>query len=548
MKILILKELSIVKEFFRNKKYLILLAFLLYIINSAVTVIMPIYLGKLIDIFRDEEIKISSVFRNGREFLTLFCILTATQIASGILIAILNKEARIHYQNLILYKILKLPYLQQIKFRTAYLQSRWVEDSLNISSLFGENLFGIIKNILIILLGIGIALWLSVKFSLLLLGFLFLITLGMFSVSKYLIKQLKKYMEDFSNLSGKVNETLAGILEIKIMGFLNFFQKIIRTEIKRIAEKFLSIQLKGLLFLSLLTLVIFGGFLAILLYFGLLLAHGEMSLGTAIGYIAIVFIVIKSLTGLLSQINGLNRVFASLKRTTELMELPEEAMPQEGKKEIERIESIELKNIWFKYDGNNDYLLKDFSYRFEKGKIYAITGKSGIGKTTLVKILLGIIPAEKGEIILNGNLLRRGEIFLFWERIGYLSQEPFLFKGKIIENLCPEIKKLNEESIKKALLKAGLKFDEFSTKEIEEGGRNLSGGEKSRLSLARAFLKEPDVLILDEPTSQIDPKTEEFVMNSITHFVKEGKIAIIIAHRTSTLEWVDEIINMESQN
>lgn len=415
MKIIVPKELLIVKDFFKNKKHLILSALLLYIVNSAVTVIAPIYLGKIIDIFREKEVEISSLF-SGKNFLILFFILTVTQIASGILIAFLNKEARIYYQNLILDKILKLPYLQQIKFRTAYLQSRWVDDSLNLASLFGENLFGIIKNILIILLGIGIALWLSMKFSLLLLGFLLLITMGMFLVSRYLIKQLKKYMEDFSNLSGRVNETLIGVLEIKIMGFLNFFQRIIKTEIKRIAEKFLSIQLKGLLFLSILTLAIFGGFLSILLYFGLLLAHREMSLGTAIGYVAIVFIVIKSLTSLLSQINGLNRVFASLKRTSELMELPEEEVSFEEKKKIDRIESIELRNIWFKYDGNDDYLLKDFSYKFEKGKIYAITGKSGIGKSTLLKIILGIIPAEKGEIIINGNFLK-GKRFLCFGKV-----------------------------------------------------------------------------------------------------------------------------------
>lgn len=137
---------------------------------------------------------------------------------------------------------------------------------------------------------------------------------------------------------------------------------------------------------------------------------------------------------------------------------------------------------------------------------------------------------------------------MFWESIGYLSQDPFLFKGQLIENLCPEIEKLNEESIKKALIKAGLKFEEFSNKEIEEGGKNFSGGEKGRISLARVFLKEPDVLILDEPTSQIDPKTEELIMNSIAHFAREGKIAIIIAHRTSTLEKVDEVINMEILN
>lgn len=546
MKISISKEYFIVKEFLNKKKYLILSAFLLYIISSIVTILAPIYLGKLIDFFREKNLEIDSIVKNGTWFFGLFTLLTVTQIISGILIAFLNKEARIHYQNLILDKILRLPYLQQIRFRTAYLQSRWVEDSLNIASLFGENLFGVIKNILIILLGIGVALWLSMKFSILVLLFVALMATGMLIISNYLIKQFKKYMEDFSNLSGRVNETITGIVELRVMGFLNSFQKTINKEIKKISEKFLSIQFKGLIFLSFLTLVIFGGFLGVLLYFGLHLAHGKMTIGTAIGYIAIIFIVIKSLTGLINQINGLNRVFASLRRTAELMVMHEETAFTPKRGDFERIENIELRDIWFRYEGNSEYLLKGFSYRFEKGKIYAITGKSGIGKSTLVKILLGIIPVDNGEVLVNENKLSKEEIPLFWEKIGYLSQEPFLFKGKLLENLSPLNGKFEEERIKKALQSAGLSFDGFSDiMEIEEGGKNLSGGEKSRVSLARAFLKEPNILILDEPTSQIDPHTEELVMESISSFARNGKIAIIIAHRTTTLEKADEVVRME---
>ncbi len=545
MKVPLSREFFIIKNFLKKKRFLIFFAFLLYTIHSFTTISVPVYLGKLIDFFKEKDIDINSIIRNGRLFLGLFTLLIVAQIASGILIAYLNKEARIHYQNLILEKILKLPYLQQIRFRTAYLQSRWVEDSLNISSLFGEILFGMIKNLLIILFGIGIALWLSMKFSLLVLLFIILMTTGTLFISKYLIKQFKKYMEDFSTLSGKVNETISGIVELKVMGFLKIFQKTIKEEIRRISERFFSIQFKGLVFLSFMTLVIFGGFLGILMYFGFLLARADMTIGTAIGYIAIIFIIIKSLTDLISQINGLNRVFASLKRTSELIVLPEENGTYLMKRDFERIENIELRNVWFRYEMNAEYLLKGFSYKFENGKVYAITGKSGIGKSTLVKIILGIIPAEEGEILVNGEPLKKERIPSLWERIGYLSQDPFLFKGTLLENLSPLEDNLGEERIRKALQRSGVSLDDFLERmEIEEGGKNLSGGERRRLSLARAFLKEPDVLILDEPTSQIDQETEKLITKSISSFARDGKIVIIIAHRATTLEKADEVIKM----
>ena len=533
------------KEFLKRGKCLIFFAFLLYIINSMATISAPLYLSKLVDFFKGKKIGLNSIITNGTWFLGLYALLMVTQIASSVLLAVINKKARIHYQSLILDKILKLPYLQQIKYRTAYLQSRWVEDSLNISSLFGENLFGLMKNILTILFGIGIAFWLSLKFSIMILVFIALIGTGLILVSKYLTKKFKKYIEDFSNLSGNVNETITGIVELKVMGFLKIFEKNIKEKIKAISGSFLSIQIKGLLLLSFITILLYGGFLGILMYLGFLLTSEKMSIGASIGYIAIIFIIIKSLSGLTNQINGLNRVFASLERTSELIAMEEDLPYQEGK-EIERIESIEVNDLWFRYHIDQEYLIKGFSHKFEKGKVYAITGKSGVGKSTLLKIILGIIPANHGEIYVNGKRLKKEDIACFWKRIGYLSQEPFLFKGKLTENLYPFNDKLDEGKLAKALQMAGISFNgSLSGGVIEEGGKNLSGGEKRRLSLARAFIKEPDVLILDEPTSQIDKETEELILESIHSFARNGKIVILIAHSSKASEIADEIIEMD---
>ncbi|MCM8804418.1 MAG: ATP-binding cassette domain-containing protein [Candidatus Omnitrophica bacterium] len=269
-----------------------------------------------------------------------------------------------------------------------------------------------------------------------------------------------------------------------------------------------------------------------------------MTIGVSISYIGILFIVFRALTGLINQINGLNRILASVTRTNEILNAPSDPSHFFIKKNIEKIESIKLEDIYFKYRDDNEYLIKGFSYEFEKGVLYAIKGRSGIGKSTLIRLILGIIPPEKGKIFVNEYPLNEVRLYSFWEKIGYLPQEPFLFKGTIVENLSPNFQ-IKEDMIRKAMLKAGLNPIVFQNKNIEEGGKNLSGGEKRRISLARAFLKEPDVLILDEPITYIDMETEKIIIESILATAKEGKIVIAVTHNQNILNNADKIIDID---
>jgi len=545
-----LKNLNILFKFWKEKKFLILFTFVLFIINSLVSIISPVFLGKLIDVFnKNTEINFNLIFKYGREFIILFCILTIVQIISGIFLANIKKESGIFYQNLILNKILSLPYLKMIKYRTAYLQNRWSQDSLNISSFFGDNLFELIKNVFIIVFGVIVAFWISPKFSFVLFFSVIIMGTVMAFISKYLINQLKKYLEYFSNLSGKVNETISGIIELKIMGFLKSFKKVLKNDIRKTTKKYYLINVKALIIYSFISLLIFAGFFGILIYFGYLMKSQKMTIGSAIGYVAITFFIIKSLTNLINSLNKLNSTFASLKRTSELINLPEARVKLQTSlfknNMIENIDNIELKNIYFKYENKKGHIIKDFSYRFERGRVYGLSGKSGIGKSTLIKIMMGIIPTEKGEVLINGNVINAGNIRFFWEKIGYLAQDPFIFKGKLLDNLVHN-NHINSKKINDVFNNSGLDANSFPIDmEIEEGGKNLSGGEKRRISLARVFLKDPDVLILDEPTSQIDRKTESIITNSIISFAKKGKISILIAHNPLTLKKVDNVIDLE---
>lgn len=553
---------AVLFDFYKKRKPLVISVVFMFFVKSLASIIAPLFLGKLVDTFSTEKaLNLDVLVKNGKEFIVIFSLLLLIQITAGIFQAYLKKESLIHYQNFIFDKILQLPYLQLVKFRTAYLQSRWGSDSLNLASFYGDNLFEILRSFIILLLGITAAVYISPVFSLSILVFLVVIGTPMIFVTRYLIKQLKKYLEKFSTLSGKVNEIIGGIFELKIMGFMKFFKDNIKQNIKDTANHNFYIQMKGLILLSLiLSIFVFAGFFGTLIYFGYLLATNQITIGSAVAYVAISFFVMKSVTSLINGVNRFNNTFASLNRTIELVNLPpakDELSPaykHPGK--IETIKNIELRNIWFKYDIMNDYVLRNFSYRFERGKVYALSGKSGIGKSTLIKILMGVIPAEQGTIFINGKSLDEYTIPALWKKLGYLSQDPFLFKGNMKENLVPGNGNhfgLEEDdmTIKKALEDSGLdqmQIDLSRDIEVEEGGKNFSGGEKRRISLARVFIKDPDVLILDEPTSQVDKVTEEIILNSIVSFARSGKIVIIIAHSELALQKADEEINLATFN
>lgn len=553
MKIKNRQQLKILFDFFKNKKTLIISVLLIFLLNSIASIIAPLFLGKVIDVFRVQKtINLDLILKNGKGFIIIFSVIILIQIVSGIFQAYLKKESVIHYQNFIFDKVLMLPYLQLVKFRSAYLQSRWGSDSLNLSNFYSNNLFEMIKNFFIVVLGLIAAVCISPLFSLSILFIIIIMGISTGLITQYLIKQMKIYLEKFSTLAGKVNETIAGIIELKIMGFINSFRNTIKRNITEAANQHFSINLKALIVFTFINTFVMIGFFGILIYFGYLLTSNKMTIGIAVAYIAISFFIMKSLITLISGIGKLNTTFASLKRTTELLDLSQagsELSPvDENIREIETVKDIELRNIWFKYEKMKDYVLKDFSYKFERGRVYALSGKSGVGKSTLIKILMGIIPAERGAVLINGNLLNKHSIPAFWEKIGYLSQDPFLFKGSLIENLVPTDGYGSEENrtkIQKALTDSGLdQIDILQPIEVEEGGKNFSGGEKRRISLSRALIKNSDVLILDEPVSQVDKPTAEVIINSIISFARSGKIALIIAHSDLALQKADEEINL----
>ncbi|NGX56472.1 MAG: Heterocyst differentiation ATP-binding protein HepA [Candidatus Anoxychlamydiales bacterium] len=208
--------------------------------------------------------------------------------------------------------------------------------------------------------------------------------------------------------------------------------------------------------------------------------------------------------------------------------------------------SIAFSNVSFKYPGRNKFAIENFSFEFKKNKTYALVGTSGAGKSTLMDLLLRLYDVEEGKIYINNLPLKDLSISSIRNLIGVVCQDTFLFHDTIKNNLLFANPNATEDEIFSACKKAFIhdfimKLPKKYESMVGEKGHKISGGERQRIALARGLLKKPEILILDEATSQLDSHSEKQIQSSIQN-LKNSKTLIIIAHRLSTIAHADEIL------
>lgn len=245
-------------------------------------------------------------------------------------------------------------------------------------------------------------------------------------------------------------------------------------------------------------------------------------------------------------INQIQRSEASAKRITDLLatrpriaDLPD-AVPLGH-----AATSIEFRAVRFAYPGRAP-VINGVDFRIGPGQVLGVVGPTGAGKSTLVKLLLRYYEPTSGGIWIDGVPLNRIALESFRHRVGYVSQEAFIFSGTVAENILLGAENSTPEDVRKAATIAGA--DEFIQKlplgyetVVGERGAKLSGGQRQRISLARAVLRDPSILILDEATSAVDTRTEEIIQQNLHHF-RTGRITLAVAHRLSTIRQSDEIV------
>ena len=370
------------------------------------------------------------------------------------------------------------------------------------------------------------------------------------SLSERIKKVQKQIVAETTSLAGSTTESLRNIELVKSMGLSN--QEINRLNVT--TEKILNLELKKVKYIRSLSFIqgtcvnlLRTAIMFLMLY---LIYSRQITVGEFFSLFIYSFFIFGPLQELGNIINIYRETEVSLNNFEEILNTPVEYKPEKPVV-LDSLSELTFENVSFKHQSSMLKALEGISFKAQKGETIAFVGPSGAGKSTLVKLLVGLYQPESGGIFYNG--VKGSELNLdhLRELIGFVTQDTQLFSGTIKENLLFVNPKATDEQCMDVLQKAACqtllaRANKGLDTVIGEGGVKVSGGEKQRLSIARALLREPSLLVFDEATSSLDSITEEEISATIRNISqKNSHITIIIAHRLSTILHADKIFVLE---
>ncbi len=392
----------------------------------------------------------------------------------------------------------------------------------------------------------------SVHWIIVVLYFVGVASIGVVSniLSKRIKKMQKVIVAETTALSGSTTESLRNIELVKSLGLAD--QEIGR--LNNVTEKILGLELKKVRFVRSLsfiqgTIVNFmrTAILFVMLY---LVYDGTITIGAMFSLFVYSFFLFGPLQELGAIISIYREAEASLDNLKKIFDTPVERKP-DAPYSLDRVQTIELCNVSFKHRSASTPALQDITVNVQTKETVAFVGPSGSGKTTLVKLLVGLYTQQEGKLLYNGIDSKDLDFDAVRQLIGFVTQETQLFAGTIRDNLLFVNPTATDEQCLDVLTKAACnsllaRADKGLDSVIGEGGVKVSGGERQRLSIARALLRQPDVLIFDEATSALDSITEEEITSTIRDISeRKDHITVMIAHRLSTIMHADRIYVLE---
>lgn len=373
-----------------------------------------------------------------------------------------------------------------------------------------------------------------------------------FIISRKIKSAQKEIIAQTAALAGSTTETLRNVELVKSLGLEkqeisrlnNVNEDILRLELKKVKliRKFSFIQ--GTLINALRSALMF-----VMLF---LIFRGSISLGEFFSLLFYSFAIFNPLGVLGDVATSYQETKASMERLGAILQTPAQALP-ENPIVLGEITNVRFEGVGFKYPTASKDALQDIDFEVEKGKTIAFVGPSGSGKTTIVKLLVGLYQPVSGEIFFSGEDANKLDLEKLRNRIGLVSQDTQLFAGTIRENLLfARPNATDQECLDVLKSAAALSIlsrgdDAGLNTRIGEGGLKLSGGEKQRLAIARALLRNPDMIIFDEATSSLDSLTEQEITQTIKNIrqARPDLISVLIAHRLSTVAHADNIFVLE---
>lgn len=362
-------------------------------------------------------------------------------------------------------------------------------------------------------------------------------------------KKFTRVQSCFSKLTDVVQENFSGIRIVKsFVQEEKEYEKFLEENENNLNANMDFIRVWGI-FSPLIELIASLSFVILIAIGGRFVILGNISLGEFITFNMYLGNLVWPMMAMGWVINNLQRGYASLERIEEVLNTQPEILD----KYVDKIESLNgdivIKDLTFAYPDTDLSALKDINITIKKGETLGIVGRTGSSKTTLINLLLRLYNVENGKILINGKDINKIPLDILRHNIGFVSQDPFLFSTTLAENINLAYNELNMDKVIEATRNADvydniMDFPEGFDTMVGERGVTLSGGQKQRASIARALIKNPDILILDDCLSAVDAKTEVKILDNLKKIMKD-KTSIIISHRISAVKEANQIIVLE---
>ena len=445
------------------------------------------------------------------------------------------------------------------RLKLSFFESRYVGDIIarvqenrKIQRFITGEALSILLDLLTVFIYVGLMFWYSWKLALLILAIVPPFALLALIATPFLQKISREIFTANAQESRYLIEALSGVSSVKAMAveqtvrwrWEEFFNKFIKTNFSgQVIANRLQIASLTIQTLARTGLLWFGAWLVI---------NNQLTIGQLVAFNMLLDNIIQPFQRLTELWNQLQEVVISVERINDVLETePEEDLQNQARQPLTQLQGdIRFDGVTFRYHPESDNnVLENLSFEVKAGQKVALVGRSGSGKTTISKLILGLYPPTDGKVLVDGIDVNTLSLQTLREQIGVVDQESFLFGSTIRENISITNPSASLEEIMEAAKQAGA--DEFIQQlpmgyetEIGEGGGMLSGGQRQRLVIARALLGNPRLLIFDEATSHLDAETEQIIQKNLNEMT-EGRTNIIIAHRLSTVRNADQILVLD---
>ncbi len=542
------KKLLGVFQFMLPYKVYFIIGMLALFLSSSIVMIFPYITGKLVDTAVGENNWLVNGIDQIAMVMVLILVVQSTlSFARVYLFAQVSENSMADIRKALFSKLLHMHLEFFDKRRVGELISRITNDVAFLKETFSTTLAEFFRQITIFIIGVGIIFWESAQLTLLMLSVFPVLIIVALIFGRFIRRLSTKTQDSLADANVIVEESLQAVNIVKSFTNEDFEEKRYARNLVDVVKLALKTAVYRGVFFSFIIFGLFGAIVLVLWYGAGMVAEGSLSIGDLTSFIIYTMFIGASVGGLGEMYSQIQKAVGASERVLEILEEDQEASA--GAKENNSLECdghIEFNNVTFSYPTRKEIeVLKGIDLRISSGSKIALVGHSGAGKSTIIQLLLRFYDTDSGTITLDGKNINDIDLKSYRHNVGMVPQEVILFGGTIRDNIAYGRPDASMDEIIDASKKANAfqfieSFPEGFDTLVGERGIKLSGGQRQRIAIARALLKDPKILVLDEATSSLDAESELLVQQALDELMK-NRTTIIIAHRLATIRKVDKI-------